>query len=120
MPVSLKKISNTLACIIRVTPVINDTHSVSISRSVTTVPSDLEKDELFFNDIPEEESQKLREAFYSPSGNVRLSEMEESLINEMENSELLTMDAFFESVNFGELELIASFDQKPLFTFLRF
>ena len=75
---------------------------------------------LFFNDIPEEESQKLREAFYSPSGNVRLSEMEESLINEMENSELLTMDAFFESVNFGELELIASFDQKPLFTFLRF
>ena len=30
------------------------------------------------------------------SGNVRLSEMEESLINEMENSELLTMDAFFE------------------------
>lgn len=75
---------------------------------------------LLFNDIPEEESQKLREAFYSPSGNVRLSEMEESLINEMENSELLTMDAFFESVNFGELELIASFDQKPLFTFLRF
>ena len=38
-----KKVSNTLACIIRVTPVINDTHSVSISRSVTTVPSDLEK-----------------------------------------------------------------------------
>ena len=38
----------------------------------------------------------------------------------MENCELLTMDAFFESVNFGELELIASFDQKPLFTFLRF
>lgn len=39
-----KKVSNTLACIIRVTPVINDTHSVSINRSATTVPSDLEKD----------------------------------------------------------------------------
>lgn len=51
-----KEVSNTLACIIKVTPVISATHSVSINRSVTTVPSDLEKDvPSYFANTPQRE-----------------------------------------------------------------
>ena len=46
----------TRACIIRVTPVINATQSVSINRSATTVPNDLEKEvPSYFARMPQRE-----------------------------------------------------------------
>lgn len=75
---------------------------------------------MFFNDLPDDESQELREMFYRLSGKVQLSEAEESQINDMKNDEFATMKAFFENMNYGELELIVAFHQEALFTFLRF
>ena len=75
---------------------------------------------MFFNDLPDAESQELRETFYRLSGKAQLSEKEAAQISSMKDNELATMKAFFENMNFGELELIGAFHQEPLCTFLRF
>lgn len=75
---------------------------------------------MFFNDLPNDESQELRNVFYQPSGKTQLSETEEAFICALKDDEFSTMRALFENMNFGELELFSSFREKPLFAFLRF
>lgn len=75
---------------------------------------------MFFDELPDDESQMLRDVFYRSTEKTQLSETERTLINSMKKSELATMDAFFNKINYSELELSASFRQEPpLFTFLR-
>lgn len=75
---------------------------------------------ILFEELPDDESQELRSVFYRTSGKNQLSAPESALINTMKSSEFATMDAFFENINYGELELFASFHQEPLPAFLRF
>ncbi len=75
---------------------------------------------MYFNDLPEEESNELRNAYYSLSGNVELSEKELMIVKSMKDSELCTMDVFFDNFNFGELELLNAFFQKETITFCDF
>lgn len=73
-----------------------------------------------FNDLPDNDSQKLREVFYRLSEEAQLSETEEIQVSSMKNSERATMAAFFKNADYGELELFAALYQKPLSIFLRF
>ncbi|MEF2559940.1 MAG: hypothetical protein U0M96_02440 [Eggerthellaceae bacterium] len=73
-----------------------------------------------FNELPDHESIELRNSFYSPINMDELSEDDKMLIELMKNDELTTMQALFEELNFGELELLSSFYEKPVYTFLRF
>lgn len=75
---------------------------------------------ILFNDLPEEDSKDLRNVFYSLSGKNHLSQEETQTIAAMKDNELLSLGVLFDDINFGELELIASFRQEIPFTFLRF
>lgn len=74
----------------------------------------------FFDDLPEEESKDLRNTFYSLSGENFLTEEEVKAIAAMKGDELITLRAIIGDMDFGEMELIASFRQKASFAFLRF
>ena len=73
-----------------------------------------------FCELPEDESQKLRDVYYALPEKGGLMSGEAELIACMKNDEAITLDAICENIDFGELTLAASFYREPLFTFLRF
>lgn len=73
-----------------------------------------------FYELSEDESQDFRDVYYSLPESSNLSQGEAELIADMKNDESITLNAFFKRIDFGELELTASFYQEPFVTFLRF